>query len=293
MKYGTTIGTLLGGRLRVHWSWPLFPAAVGVYGLAVLPWRDALFFVALTCAVYLCVLVHEAGELLAARRFKLGARDITLYPFWGAIRYTRLSERPWQENCVAAAGLVVQALVATAIGGGLVATGRGVEFVREIGPPYWEAFAVYLFWANVMLTAFYLTPILPLDGGRIFRASLALTTSRLRATEVAAGLSTVGAVALFAAGVVWFQNPLPAVVAVLLYLAAQDELGATRYFAGLRHKPHSSAGDPVLIPMDQIVTPDCKPDEPHFSGFTWSPKARLWIEWHDGQAVSASVLIGD
>ena len=97
---------MLGGRLLLHWSWPLFPVAVGAYGLFVVPWREAVFFVALTLAVYLCVLVHEAGELLGARRFGLGARDITLYPFWSAIRYTRLSERPWQENCVAAAGIV-------------------------------------------------------------------------------------------------------------------------------------------------------------------------------------------
>jgi hypothetical protein len=45
--------------------------------------------------------------------------------------------------------------------------------------------------------------------------------------------------------------------------------------------------------MTEIVTPECEPDEPNFSGFTWNPKARLWIEWHDGRAVSASVLIGD
>ena len=284
---------MLGGRLRLHWSYPLFPVAVGVYGLFVVPWHEALFFVALTLAVYLCVLVHEAGELLAGRLFRLGARDITLYPLWSAVRYTRLSERPWQENYVAVAGIVVQALVATLIGGILATTGQDITFVREIGPDYLQSFLVYLFWANVLLTAFYMTPILPLDGGRIFRASLALTTSRLRATEVAAGLSTVGAIVLLLTGIFWFQNPLPAVIAVLLYLAAQDELGATRYFAGLRHQPESTAANPVLIPMDQIVTPDCRPDEPNFSGFTWSPKARLWIEWHDGQAVSASVLIGD
>ncbi|HVK07635.1 MAG TPA: site-2 protease family protein [Gemmataceae bacterium] len=290
MTHGTT---MLGGRLRLHWSWPSFPVAVGLYGLAVVSWREALFFVALTLAIYLGVLVHAAGELLAARRFRLGARDITLYPFWSAIRYTRLSERPWQENYVAAAGIVLQALITTTIGGAVATAGLDLRFQRDIGPPYPEAFAVYLFWANVLLTAFYVTPILPLDGGRIFRASLALTTSRLRATEVAAGLSTVGALVLLVAGVFWFHNPLPAVVAVLLFLAAQDELGAARYFAGLRHQPQATPGAPVLIPMTEIVTPECEPDEPNFSGFTWNPKARLWIEWHDGRAVSASVLIGD
>jgi hypothetical protein len=45
--------------------------------------------------------------------------------------------------------------------------------------------------------------------------------------------------------------------------------------------------------MDQVVTPDCRPNEPNFSGFTWSFRARLWIEWRDGQPVSANALIGD
>jgi hypothetical protein len=45
--------------------------------------------------------------------------------------------------------------------------------------------------------------------------------------------------------------------------------------------------------MDQIVTADCRPAEPHFTGFTWNARARLWIEWRDGEPVSANALIGD
>ena len=48
-----------------------------------------------------------------------------------------------------------------------------------------------------------------------------------------------------------------------------------------------------MVPMDQIVTPDCRPAEANFTGFTWNARARLWIEWRDGQPVSANALIGD
>ena len=92
----------------------------------------------------------------------------------------------------------------------------------------------------------------------------------------------------------WLQSPLLGVTAVLLYLGAQEDLGTTRYFAALRHSSGDRPNPPaVLVPMDQIVTPDCRPDEPHFTGFTWNARARLWIEWRDGQPVSANALIGD
>ncbi len=293
MFRATKIGTLLGSDLRLHWSWPVVPVAMGGYGLFVYSWIDTVFFLALLAAVYLAVLIHEAAQLIAARRFGLRTRDVTLYPFWGLARYARLSDRPWQENYVAAVGPIVLALFATAIGGGLALLGRGIAFDGEIGPPYLESYLVYAFWATVLLTAFQCLPLLPLDGGRVLRASLAMSTSRLRATEVAAGLSTVGAGLLVVSAVAWFRNPLPGLVGVLLYLSAQDDLGLTRYFAGLRHKRDGKAGSPVMIPMDQIVTADCRPDEVDFTGFTWNDKARLWIEWRDGQPVSANALIGD
>jgi Zn-dependent protease len=290
-----TIGTLFGSDLRLHWSWPLLPVGSAIYSLAVFPWPVAVFWVMLLLAAYICVLAHEGVQLLAARRFGLGTRDVTLYPFWGVARLTRLSERPWQENYIAATGPVFLALVATALGSVLALADQPAwTFPTGIGEPTTEAFLVHLFWANVLLTALHCLPVLPLDGGRIFRASLALTISRLRATEVAAALSTLGAAVMLIAAIVWFRSPLMGVTAVLLYLGAQEDLGTTRYFAAIRHERGEGGPSPaVLVPMDQIITADCRPVESNFTGFTWNARARLWIEWRDGQPVSANALIGD
>jgi len=94
MTKAVTIGTIFGSDLRLHWSWPLLPVGVAVYSAAVVPWREAVFWVMLLLAAYIGVLAHEGVQLLAARSFGLGTRDVTLYPFWGVARLTRLSERP-------------------------------------------------------------------------------------------------------------------------------------------------------------------------------------------------------
>jgi Zn-dependent protease len=289
-----TIGTLHGSALRLHWSWPLLPVGVAIYSFAMLPWREAAFHVLVLLGAYICVGAHEGVQLLAGRRFGVGTRDVTLYPFWGVPRLNRLSDRPWQENYIAATGPVTFALIATAIGGGLALAGAGVSSPQEAPAPSFTAYFAQLFWANVLLGVLHSLPVLPLDAGRIFRATLALTTSRTRATEVAAALSTGGALALLGVAIIWLQSPLIGVTAVLLYLGAQEDLGTTRYFAAIRHAPDElTHGPAAMVPMDQVVTPDCRPREPNFNGFTWNAQARLWIEWRDGQPVSANALIGD
>ena len=64
MTRALTIGTLFGSELRLHWSWPLLPAATAAYSLAVFPAPEAIFWVLLLLATYLCVLAHEAVQLL-------------------------------------------------------------------------------------------------------------------------------------------------------------------------------------------------------------------------------------
>lgn len=294
MTRSLAIGTIFGSDLRLHWSWPALPVGAAGYSFAVFPWRAAALYVLLLLAAYICVLVHEAAELLAARWFGLGTRDVTLYPFWGVARLTRLSDRPWQENYIAATGPVVFALLATAVGGGLSLSGEGVAYPTGIPEFTATTFLVHLFWTNVLLAGLHCLPILPLDAGRVFRASLAMTVSRLRATEVAAVLSTLGAAVLLLLAIGWFESPLMGITAVLLYLGAQEDLGTTRFFAAIRHERGEGGPAPaVLAPLDQIVTADCQPAEPNFNGFTWNARARLWIEWRDGQPVSANALIGD
>src|SRR5262245_57746346 len=167
MAQPLTIGTIHGSNLRLHWSWPVLPAGTLVYSLAVFPSRQALLFVLQLFAAYICVLTHQGVQLLAARRFGLGTRDVTLYPFWGVARLTRMSERPWQENYIAAAGPIVFAIIAAVIGSVLMADGGGLMPPDPLAEPSMRPFMLQLFWSNVLLAGLHLLPVLPLDGGRI------------------------------------------------------------------------------------------------------------------------------
>jgi len=294
MTHTYSIGTISGSDLRLHWSWFGLPLAVACYSFAMFSWPTAAMFVLLLLAVYLGVLAHQGIQLLAARRFGVWTRDVTLYPFWGVARLMRLSERPWQEIRIAATGPVMLAFLAACIGALLALGDRELTFLSGAIDPTTESFLLHLFWAAVFLTAFHLLPFLPLDGGRVLRAYLAMRMSRLPATETAAILSTFGAGLLLIVAVAWLKSPLVGLTGVLLYFGAQQDLGTTRFFSGLRHAGDDPARKPtMMVPLDQIVTPECRPNEPDYNGFTWNEEARLWIEWRDGQPVGANALIGD
>ncbi len=292
MTHSFSIGTISGSDLRLHWSWLGLPVAG--YLLAKFSWPQAVMFVLLLLVVYSGVLAHQVIQHLAARRFGVWTRDVTLYPFWGVPRLTRISERPWQEIYIAATGPILLAFLGVCVGAVLALGGRELTFLPATLAPTTESFLVHLFCAAAFLTGFHLLPFLPLDGGRIVRAYVAIRMTRLSATETCAILSTLGAGLLLIVAIAWLKSPIVGLTGVLLYFGAQEELVTSRFFFSLRYEEVDPARKPaMMVPLEQVVTPECRPSEPDYNGFTWNEEARLWIEWLDGQPVGANALIGD
>lgn len=79
-------------------------------------------------------------------------------------------------------------------------------------------------WANFILGTFNLIPAIPLDGGRIFRAMLAIKyKDTLKATRISSDLSTFVTMVLLFVGIV-FYNLWIIIIAVFVYLGSAMEL---------------------------------------------------------------------
>src|SRR4029079_5025861 len=100
------LGTAFGIGVYVHWTFLLLPLAWGLSHLGEGIYA-ALQAVALILSVCVCVVMHEFGHALTARRFGIDTRDITLYPIGGVARLERMSEKPWEEFWIAVMGPAV------------------------------------------------------------------------------------------------------------------------------------------------------------------------------------------
>jgi Zn-dependent protease len=173
--------------------------------------------VLLVSAVFGCVLLHELGHALVARRFGIATEDITLYPIGGVARLQRMPRAPGAELLIALAGPAVNLLIVLALSG-VEALGLGLA-----GSPGPDGLIAELILINLGLALFNLIPAFPMDGGRVLRALLSGWLGRERATVIAAGigrgLALVFGVYCLLQG--WF---LQALLAGFIYLAAGHEL---------------------------------------------------------------------
>jgi len=220
MKWSWKIGEFAGIGLFVHATFPLLLAFVALPSLIYD--RDvagALASVAFILVLFICVVLHEYGHALAARRYGIKTQDITLLPIGGVARLERMPEKPAQELVVAAAGPMVNVVIASILFLGILLT-TGTLPALGLGDGN-ESFFQQLLTVNVVLVLFNLIPAFPMDGGRILRALLATRLDYAQATRYAAWLGQ-GIAVLFAIGG-FFLNPLLIITALFIFMGAQGE----------------------------------------------------------------------
>jgi Zn-dependent protease len=234
-------------------DWP----AIAVLGLLIL-------------SLFACVIMHEFGHALAARRYGVHTRDIILSPIGGVARLDRIPEKPVQELVVALAGPMVNVFIATLLGviawiwlpRQLTILGESETAVFWIGN-----YVPLLFWMNISLAIFNMIPAFPMDGGRVLRALLAIRMGRLKATRWASIIGRVIAV-LFIITAVFQQELFLGLIGLFVYIMAGQEYKMVRadhlykrFFVGqivrrpftLVH-PHQTVADALQLIQHSLET---------------------------------------
>ncbi|MGH9400672.1 MAG: site-2 protease family protein [Terriglobia bacterium] len=221
MKWSWKIGRLAGINVYMHATFLLLILFVLFVNYS--DGRDlaaSLAGILFVLIIFACIVFHELGHALAARKYGVRTRDIVLLPIGGVARLERMPEKPSEELWVAIAGPLVNVAIAAALFAILFAGGVRPSWsdLRWVGGGFVEKLMV----VNVWLVGFNLLPAFPMDGGRVLRALLATRIEYGRATQYAARIGQGMAVVFGIWGLVTSDFWL-VFIAVFVWMGAGSE----------------------------------------------------------------------
>jgi len=170
-------------------------------------------------ALFFCVVLHELGHALVARRYGIRTLSITLYPIGGVAALEEMP-RPSQELWVALAGPAVNLVIAGVIWIYLKQAHQLQSFTVYIVPG--RAFLNNLMTANLLLAGFNMLPAFPMDGGRVLRSLIARFTDETTATTIAARIGQAMSALIGVIGIV-FGQLMMLIIAVFIWFGAGQE----------------------------------------------------------------------
>jgi Zn-dependent protease len=239
MKWQWKLGRFAGIDVYVHATFLLLVGWVGYsYWLEHHNWGEVLNGLLFILALFLCVVLHEYGHALTARKFGIQTRDITLYPIGGVARLEKMPDKPIEELWVALMGPAVNVVIAVLFFAYLLLTG-GLVPLTQLSVAS-GSFAERLMVVNIWLVLFNIIPAFPMDGGRVLRALLALRLDYVRATQIAANIGQ--GIAFLFGFIGLFSNPFLVFIAFFVWIGASQE-------ASMVQMRNSIGGIPVTRAM--------------------------------------------
>ncbi|HTC34156.1 MAG TPA: site-2 protease family protein [Bryobacteraceae bacterium] len=210
MRSSIRLGRLFGIEVGLHYSWFLIALLITmslgsqfqathkdwgsntIWALSIL---TSLFF-------FITLLAHEMSHALVARSRGITTKAITLFALGGVAQIEKEPEDAKTEFLVGAVGPFSSAVIgAISLG---IAWALGWRMGSAPETPL-HAMLVWLAYINLSLAAFNLIPGFPLDGGRVLRSILWLSSGNpLRATQQAATVGKVIALLFIAFGIFRF-----------------------------------------------------------------------------------------
>ena len=85
-----------GIDVYLHWTFFFAPLYLiyDLYWIQHFPWPIVGLFLSLLLLVFVCILLHEYGHALMARRFGVRTHDIIVTPIGGIARLERMPKKP-------------------------------------------------------------------------------------------------------------------------------------------------------------------------------------------------------
>jgi Zn-dependent protease/CBS domain-containing protein len=210
MRSSIRLGRLFGIEVGLHYSWFIiallitmslgsqFQASHAEWGSTVI-WALSILTALL---FFVSLLAHEFSHALVARARGLTTKAITLFALGGLAQIEKEPEDAKTEFLVGIVGPLSSAVI------GLISLAVAWALGWRMGAapetPL-HAMFVWLGYINLSLAAFNMIPGYPLDGGRILRSILWLTSGNpLRATQQAATVGKAIALLFIAFGIFRF-----------------------------------------------------------------------------------------
>jgi Zn-dependent protease/predicted transcriptional regulator len=223
MRWSYSIGRIAGTDVKVHLTFVLFIAWIAALEYQRAGPAAAIGATLFLLALFLCIVLHEFGHILMARRFGVRTPDVILLPIGGVARLERIPDEPKQELLIAVAGPAVTLAIAALLY--LMIIFLGDQPTLRDPTTGDVSFFVRLMGVNVWLLLFNLIPAFPMDGGRVLRALLASRLGLVRGTRIAATLGQTLAVVGGLYGITG-RAPFLILIAFFVFLGANAEAAA-------------------------------------------------------------------
>ena len=252
-----SLGRIAGIEVGLNWSWLLIVTLIiASLGFEVFPAENpglsdgtyAAMAVGGALLFFVSLFLHELGHALQARRDGVEIEGITLWLFGGVARFRGMFPSAGAEFRIAIAG----PLVTLVLGAAFLSAARLLALPAAV-----DGVVTWLGAVNLFLLAFNMLPALPLDGGRVLRATVwHLRGDFTQATrfagnlgraigQVMVGFGVLSALVYAAPGGLWL-----ALIGWFLIAAATSEaqlVVARQALAGLR-VADATTRNPVMVP---------------------------------------------
>jgi len=226
-SWSISIGRLFGVDVRIHLTFVILPVFIfwtdyAAHQSGANGPRD----LALVGIILACVAAHEAGHMIAARRYGLVPKAVILLPLTGVTLYdeSRADKQPilrWKREVhLALVGPLVNLVLGLMAAATIAGSRANIELWKW---PFLQGhqLARSVVWANFYIAALNLLPAYPLDGGRIVRVYFARSLDVASATRRAVSISSAIAMVFIFAGL--FSDSWLTMVGVIVFSAAQLE----------------------------------------------------------------------